>query len=185
MSIGTSSLNITVNGPYKSMALSGGPIWFRNLVSMTISGTTATPANMVMMVYRGSEIVALAQAFTGPDGAVIGDFDTNTSEMEVVFDGISLGACREFDIFLYDSSIPELLAVGTFDVWASRDYAGTSPIPPISSTTLFIGSFAFYNGKTYIRSIEDGLYYEFSANGSGGTVTETLNTTGITIPGSP
>lgn len=169
----------------RTLIVSGNPILFRDVAALTISGTTATPANMVMMVYRGSTLVQNVVTFAGPDGAVLGDLDTATAEIEAVLTGVELGAVRQFDVFLYDSSVPDLLASGKLDLAASRDMGSTSPIPPLSSTTLFIGSFAFYNGKTYLRSSEDGLYYEFAANGTGGAVTESLGTTGITIPGSP
>lgn len=185
MSVGASSLNMTVIPAQKAITTSGGPVWFRQLVSLTITGTTATPGNMVMLVYRGSTLVASCVSFSGPDGAVIGDLDTNTAEMEAVFDGVSSGATRQFGLYLYDSSTGDLLGNTELSVLSSREYGAVSPIPPISDTTVFIGSFAFYNGKTYIRSATDGLYYEFLAAGSGSEVTEAISTTGITIPGSP
>ncbi len=186
MSFGTSSLTAAVKPCVKLLGITGGPAWFRNLVTLTLTGfAPSIPANLVLMAYRGEALVALAQAFTGPDTGATGTLDLNTSEMEAVFEGTPYGAVKEFDLFLYDSSVPDLLAFGTLDVSATRDYQGTAPLPPISSTTLFIGCFAFYAGATYIRSKDDGLYYLFQGAGSGRNVVEELGITGITIPGAP
>lgn len=179
------AISIAVNGSARIMAISGDPAWFRKTLSLTISGTTATPANMIVMMYQRNTLVALGESFSGPNGAVIGDLETNTTELEAFFKDVQLGAAREFDLYLYDSSVPDLLASGSVYILATKDYSAATPIPPISSTTQFIGCFAFYNGATYIRSTADGLYYLFQADGSGDTVTESLETTGITIPGSP
>lgn len=169
----------------RSLSFSGNPVLFGDVAALTISGTTATPANLVLLVYQGATLVQRVITFSGPDGAVLGDLDTATAEIQTVFTGVTLGAFRQFDAYLYDSSGPDLLADGKINLTASRDMGSTSPIPPLSSSTVFIGSFAFYNGKTYLRSSADGLYYEFAAAGTGDTVTESLETVGITIPGSP
>ena len=171
--------------PDRGMTILGSHILFRDVAALTIAGTTATPANMVLMVYRGSTLVQNVISFSGPNGAVVGNLDTATAEIEDVFTDVSLGAIRQFDVFLYDSVTPDLLAAGKINLVASREMGAVTPIPPLSETTMFIGSFAFYQGKTYIRSSTDGLYYEFAAERSGTEVTESLDTTGITIPGSP
>jgi hypothetical protein len=139
------------------------------------------------MVYRGSTLVAYCDNFAGSDSSCSGTLDLNTSEMEDVMDGVAAGAVREFDLFLYDSDPTslDLLGLGVLDVQAVRDYAATVPVPPISGTTVFIGSFAFYDGKTYIRDMTTGLYHEFRAATVNGSVTEALDSAGITIPGAP
>lgn len=188
MSVGASSLTLTASQAVKTLVLSGGPVWFRNLVSLTLTGHTGhNPDNLILLVYRGSTLVAYSENLAGSDTSCSGTLDTNTSEMEDVFDGVTMGAIRDFDLFLYDTDPTslELLASGVLPVLATRDYAESSPIAPISDTTVFIGSLAFYNGKTYIRSATDGLYYEFAAYGTGSQVTESLETTGIEIPGAP
>lgn len=181
-------MTIAATQAVKKLVLSGGPAWFRNLVTITLTGHTGhTPGNLILLVYRGSTLVAYADDFSGSDDSCTGTLDTNTSEMEDFFTGVQPGAIRDFDLFLYDSDSTslDLLGMGVLEVLAVRDYAETSPVPPISDTTVFIGSFAFYDGKTYIRSSADGKYYEFAAAGSGSTVTESLDTTGIDIPGAP
>lgn len=188
MSVGTSTSTLAVTLTSRTMRVTGGPVWFRNLVTLTASGFGSHNANnLILLVYRGGTLVAYSDDFSGPNTGATGTLDTNTSEMEDVFDGVTEGATREFDVFLYDSdpSSLELLASGVLKVRATRDYAASTPVPPISGTTYFFGSFAFYQGKTYIRSSTDGLYYEFAAYGTGSQVTESLQTTGITIPGSP
>ena len=184
MSIGTSAVTADISAAIKRVSVSGGPVWYRQLVSVTLSGTAATPANIVFLVYRGITLVALVDGF---NASYLGLMDTNTSEIGTVLTGSPEGAVNEFTVYAYNSDPTslELLGFGTMDILTTRDYATPSPIPPISSTTLFIGCFAFYNGKTYIRSSTDNLYYEFAAARSGDEVTESLGTVGITIPGSP
>lgn len=187
MSIGTLSITAALTRSIKRLVFSGDPVWFRKLVTVTLTGSVSTPANLVFLVYRGSTLVALVDGFTGPDAAAVGSLDTNTAEIETVMDGADEGEIRQFMCYVYDSDPTslELLGMGTMDILATRDYSATAPIPPISASTVFIGSFAFYNGKTYIRSSSDGLYYEFAAYGTGTGATEALSTVGITIPGSP
>jgi hypothetical protein len=187
MSVGTSIAAAALTRSIKRLVITGDPIWFRKLVTITLTGSVSTPANLVFLVYRGATLVALVDGFTGPDAAATGSLDTNTAEIEDAMDGADKGEIRQFSVYVYDSDPTslELLGMGTMDIYATRDYSATAPIPPLSDTTVFIGSFAFYNGKTYIRSSTDGLYYEFAAAGSGSTATEALSTTGITIPGSP
>ena len=184
MSVGTAAVAVAVTLGTKKLVFSGAQVWFRNLVTLTLSGYSGSPANYVFLVYRGSTLVALAQT---PTGAVF-SLDTNTAEMEDFFpDTVATGEIREFDVYLYnaDPTSLEMLGSGIMEVSAIRDYAAVAPIPPLSDTTRFIGSFAFYNGKTYLRSVTDGLYYEFTAYGAGQGVSEVTDTTGITIPGAP
>lgn len=184
MSVGTSAITATITKNIKRLVVTGDPVWYRQLVSVTLSGTTATPAGIVFLVYRRSTLVALINGF---NASYIGSLDTNTAEIGTALTGTNEGALREFDVYAYDTDPTslELLGMGTLDILATRDYSDVAPIPPLSDTTLFIGSFAFYNGKTYIRSSTDNLYYEFAAARSGDEVTESLGTVGITIPGSP
>lgn len=186
MSVGTSSLTAAVTAATKRMIVSGGPAWFRQLVTLTVTGL-GNPANFILMAYRGSTLVALCQSFAGPDDAAVGTLDTNTTELEDAIDDADVSANTVFglDVFLYDSVTTEFLGAGTLELLVTRDYGATSPVSPIADTTVFAGSFAIYNGKTYLRSATDGLYYEFAAYGTGASATESLETTGITIPGAP
>lgn len=188
MSVGTSTLTLTATQASKLMVTTGGPSWFRNLVTMTLTGHTGhTPGNLLLLVYRGDTLVAYSEDFAGSNSSCSGTLDLNTSEMEDVFDGVTPGGIREFDLYLYDSDPTslDLVAMGAMDVRSVRDYAVTAPVAPISDTTVFIGSFAFYTGKTYIRDMTTGLYHEFRAATINGSVTEALDSVGITIPGAP
>ena len=189
MSVGTSSIIATLSKSIKRLVVTGDPVWYRQLVGVTLAGCTATPANVVMLVYRQNTLVGLVNGFGAIEGSTscLGSLDTNTAEIGTALTGLAEGALRQFDIYAYDTDPTslELLGMGTMDIQATRDYSAVVPIPPLSSTTLFIGSFAFYDGKTYIRSSADNLYYEFAAARSGDEVTESLSTVGITIPGSP
>ena len=184
MSVGTAAIAAAVTLNTKTLVFSGDVAWLRKLVSLTLSGHSGSPANYVVLVYRGSTLVALAQTPT----AAVFSLDTNTAEMEDYFpDTLSIGEIREFQVYLYnaDPTSLEMLGSGVLEVRAIRDYSATAVIPPLSATTVFIGSFAFYNGKTYLRSVTDDLYYEFAAYGAGSAASDALSTTGITIPGSP
>jgi hypothetical protein len=184
MSVGAAAVTATPTYDTKKLVFSGSTVWFRNLVTLTLASPPVSVANCVFLVYRGSTLVALAQT---PTVAVF-SLDTNTAEMEDFFpDTLSIGEIREFQVYLYnaDPTSLEMLGSGVLEVRAIRDYSATAPIPPLSSTTVFIGSFAFYNGKTYLRSVTDNLYYEFAAYGAGSAASDALSTTGITIPGSP
>jgi hypothetical protein len=184
MSVGTSSITATLSKSIKRLVVTGDPVWYRQLVGVTLAGSAATPANVVMLVYRQATLVGLVNGF---NASWLGSLDTNTAEIGTALTGLAEGALRQFDIYAYDTDPTslELLGMGTMDIQATRDYSATAPIPPLSVSTLFIGSFAFYDGKTYLRSATDGLYYEFAAERSGTEVTESLQTVGITIPGSP
>lgn len=188
MSVGTSAVAAVITLEIKRVAVSGGPVWYRQLVTATLSGFGShTPANIVLFIYRLDTLVAIAQAPVDNGATCAFSLDTNTAEIGTALTGASEGGAREFSVYVYDTDPTslDLLGMGTMDILATRDYSAVAPIPPLSSSTLFIGSFAFYQGKTYIRSSTDGLYYEFAAEQSGSEVTESLQTTGITIPGSP
>ena len=186
MSIGTSSINLALTRNLKRMIVSGGPVWFRNSVSVGVTGfAPATPGNMILLAYRGNTHIATGQGFSGPDSLATGVMDTNTVGMQTVFTGAKEGAIREIDLFLFDSAAPDLLAFGSVDILAVRDYTYVSPLPPISETTPFIGCFAFYQNAAYIRSKDDGLYYLFRGAGSGATANVDVSTVGIVIPGAP
>ncbi len=185
MSVGTASIAAAITRNTREVLFSGDKVWFRKLVSVVTTGYSgASPSNIVMLVQKGGTTVALAQSPTAP---CTFSLDTNTAEMEDVMETVADGAIREFDVCFYDTDATslELLGKGVLKVQGNKDYAATAPIPPLSATTVFIGSFAFYNGKTYLRSSADQLYYEFEASGSGDQVTQSLSTVGITIPGSP
>jgi hypothetical protein len=188
MSVGTAAIAAAVTLNTRNIVISGDLAWFRKLVTLTVSGVTGhTAANLVAFLYRNATLVALASSPTDSGGGVcVFSLDLNTAELEDFMD-VESGEPRDFDLFIYDSEATslELLGQCRFEVLGNRDYAAVSPIPPLSSTTVFIGSFAFYNGKTYLRSSTDGLYYEFAAYGAGQTVSDALSTTGITIPGAP
>lgn len=185
MSVGTASITAAITRNTRNVLFSGDLVWFRKLVSVVTTGyANSSPSNLVMLVQKGGTTVALAQAPTAP---CTFSLDTNTAELEAFMETALDGAVREFDVYFYDtdSTSLELLGKGVLRVLGNKDYAATAPIPPLSASTVFIGSFAFYNGKTYLRSSADQLYYEFAASGSGDQVTESLETVGITIPGSP
>ena len=185
MSVGTAAIAATVNLNAKTLVFSGDTTWFRKLVAVTLSGHSGSPANYVLLVYRGTTSVAIAQTPTVNTFSL----DLNTTEMAAFFPAatIPLGAELEFDVFLYnaDGTSLELLGAGVMRILQTKDYSTTVPVSPISATTLFIGSFAFYNGKTYERSVTDGLYYETALYGTGSGVTEAISPVGITIPGAP
>ena len=186
MSIGTASINVVIDRNKRSVSISGDQVWFGKLVTVVLTGfVPSNPANIAMLVYRGDNLVATSQNFAGPDSGAAGTLDANTTELQEVLEAASDGSIREFSVYFYDTSSAELLASGKMDILAIRDYGATSPVTPISDETVFIGSFAFYNGLTYVRSIDDGLYYEFKLSGSGNTTTPFTGTTGITIPGAP
>lgn len=191
MSIGTAALTAALTRATKTLIVSGNPAWFRNLLTLTLTGfAPSSSGNIVALIYRGNTLVALnAASFSGPDAGCTGTIDLNTEELEDAFSeaGTPTGGICEFTLYVFDTSIPDLLAFGTVEIRQTRDYTTISTVPtaPLSDTTVFIGSFAFYDGKTYIRSKTDGLYYEFQAAGAGEEVGELLDTTGITIPGAP
>jgi hypothetical protein len=167
------------------MNVTTGPAYARELVTVYLTGFDGSiPANLVVMAYQGSTLCAIAQNFSGSSVAEA-DMDLNTAEMESAIGDRITGGISEFDLYVYDSSVPVMLASGILEVRATRDLGTAPPVTPISSTTQFIGSFAFYNGLTYVRSSTDGLYYEFDLSGSGETATPSTGTVGITIPGAP
>ena len=189
MSIGTATKMFTVSQSDKKIVITGSPVWFRNLVTVSLTGHSGhTPENLVLLAYRHGELVALCDDFTGSDSLATGTLDLNTSELEAYFDGAQVGAIREVELYLYDADETSLdmLGEGKLKVYATRDYTDyvTPPVPPISATTLFIGSFAFYDGKTYLRNKDTGKYHEFVAAGAT-NATEAINNEGIDIPGSP
>ena len=194
MSIGTASITATATTD-KYLAVSGRA-WFRNAVTFTISGVTTDPSHLILLAYRGPNLVALCQTFITSGSSVAGVMDTNNAEMQAAFqetspDGslryILQGAIKEVDLFLYDFSVPILLAMGSIEILASRDYSGASPVPPIFDGPYFAGAFAFYNNgsgmKAYIRNYMTGKYRLFLGMSGDGTM-DTI-TDEITIPVAP
>ena len=186
MSVGAAAITATPTYDTKKLVFSGSTVWCRNLVTLTLANPPVSVANCVFLVYRGSTLVALAQT---PTGAVF-SLDTNTTELVAFFPAtVEIGTPLEFHVYLYnaDPTSLELLGAGTLEVLAASTYSdvGDSPVSELNDTTVFIGSFAFYNGKTYLRSVTDSKYYEFYAYGAGSQATEGLETAGIDIPGAP
>lgn len=185
MSIGASDITLAITRSIRRMNVTTGPAWARELATVYITGFSGSiPANLVALVYHGDILCAIAQNFSGSPVAEAG-MDLNTEEMVTAMSRREDGGISEFNIYVYDSSVPVMLASGILDVQATRDFGTAPPVTPISDTTQFIGSFAFYNGLTYVRSSTDGLYYEFDLSGSGETTTPSTGTIGITIPGAP
>jgi hypothetical protein len=179
MSVGTAAIAAAVTLNTKTLVFSGDVAWLRKLVSLTLSGHSGSPANYVVLVYRGSTLVALAQTPTGN----VFSLDLNTTELVACFPStVVFGEEREFDVFLYnaDATSLELLGSGVMQIRQTKDYSGTVPVSPITDTTVSIGSFLFVNGKTYLHSSDD-KYYEFAAYGAGAAVTEALDTHGYTL----
>lgn len=187
MSVGTSTKTLTATASSKKIAATGTPVWFRNLVTLTLTGFGShNPSNLVLLAYRGSTLVALCEDFAGSPTAT-GTMDLNTTELETVMDSVWTQGARDLAIFLFnsDETSLEMVANGTLRVYKQADYSETVPVSPISGTTVFIGNLAIYNGKTYLRDTGTGLYHEFAAATMQGSVTETLDSEGITIPGAP
>ena len=79
----------------------------------------------------------------------------------------------------------ELRGLGRLPVHAIvQTYAvdsGATPVSPIAGTTIIWGKLALYNGLTYEKNDEDGLWYPINLSGSGATTHPENGDVGITI----
>ena len=179
--IGASSLAIAVTRAAKKLVLTGTN-WFREDIAVSITGfSPSTAENLVMVVYQGDTLVVTGQGFTGSTTAS-GTVETNTEELEVFMDAVPDGAIRTFDVFLWDAQSLVMLGSTKWNILGVRGYSASTPVTPITGSTVIWGNIAMYNGTTYVKSLTDGLWYPFALNGSGTGVTEATGTTGIVIP---
>ena len=184
MSVGTAAIAAAVSLNAKTLAFTGDIAWFRKLVTLTLTGQDpATTANCLFIAYRGTVVVGLGEYVSGAAFTL----DLNTTELAAALEDVPYEAERDLTVFLYniDDTSLELLGAGILKVRQTRDYSGTVPVSPSSGTTLFKGSFAWYNGKTYLRSITDNKYHGFFGYGTGDETTEAQDSVGIDIPGAP
>ncbi len=185
MSIGTASTTATVSLDSKKLFFSGEVLWFRKLVTVTLAGHTGSPANFVIMAYKGTTLAGLAVNIAGGNTFSL---DLNTTEMLTFFPAtVPYGSELEFDVRVYDTDVTslELLGSGIMLVRQTTDYSGTVPVSPISATTQFIGNMAFYNGASYLYNPTTLKYHEFRAAGAAGEAGFWMDPTGIDIPGAP
>lgn len=187
--IGNVASALVLNRGLRRLALPA-TVWFRQTVQLTLRGFAPSNAeNLALLVYRaldGTEtLVAAATPFTAVGDNAVGALDTNTTEMETVFADAWDRAARTFDMRLYDGQSKELLGVGPLTVCHSgHDYdadMGAGAPTPISGTTLIWGKLALYNGQTYLKNDEDGLWYAVTLGGTGLTTHFVTGNTGIVI----
>ena len=125
MSIGTATLTVALNQSERRAEMTG-PVHRRELVTLTVTGITgATATNLVLVVFRGSTLVAACSAFTASGSNATGTIDLNTDELATVFSGVRSGAIREHDARVYDSSTQELMAEGRLAIRQSEHVYGT------------------------------------------------------------
>jgi hypothetical protein len=177
----TTSAKVIVNRSEKKMSIIGTN-WLRDDVSLTITGfSPATSETMVLLGYRGPDLVLTCQGFTGTTSAAA-VMDTNTTELVGKMAGVPDGATRAIKMFLWDTQSLILLAQGVMDIIKTSLYSASSTTTPITGSTMIWGNLAFFNNGTYVKST-DGFWYPFSASGSGTGVREVIGTVGIVIPG--
>jgi len=166
------------------------PISARASLSITLTGTgSLVAANMKAALYRlntdgiNGTLVATCDTFSGPADAFVGSMSLNTAELVAAF--TSLVSIREYErlrfaLLIYDA---------TQDVYLVYDYinvayefalaAGTPPsVSPITSSTTIWGNFKLINGVINLQSTTDGLWYPFTAAGTGTTIHEELGVVG-------
>lgn len=168
----------------------------RNTLNLTLVGSgSETAANMRAGLYRrqtnGTDgtLVASCSTFAGPSSAMVGSLSLNTTELMAAFaalQSVRQGEKMRLDFLVWDAS-PGVLAWNIWDhvlVMYENDLSGatTGTVNPITGTTTSWGSFKIYNGKTYLQSVEDGLWYEvMGMAGTGGTAHPIYGETGIAL----
>lgn len=177
----TTSAKISVNRTEKKLSITGIN-WLRDDVVLTVTGfSPAVSESMVLLGYRGPDLVLTCQGFLGSTTATA-TMDTNMTELVAKMEKVPAGAMRAIKMFLWDTQSLILLGQGIMDIIKTNLYSATSPTTPITGSTMIWGNLAFFNNGTYVKST-DGFWYPFSASGSGSGVREVLGTVGIVIPG--
>lgn len=161
-----------------------GDNWFAQLLSLSITGHDYSPSNLILLAYRGDTLVASTDDISGTDSHATGTLNTATEEMQTAMENAVHGEIVDIDLRLWDSGMLELLAEGTLRLRGVMVNETLTPLSPIASTTIFWGDLCSYNGKTYLKNNDDGLWYPFSLRGTGETVNYTIDESGgIAIPG--
>lgn len=182
MSVGTSDCTIVVDRSRKRMYCAGTN-WFMQALDLDITGHDYAVGNLLLLAYRGSTIVAMCDEISGTSADATGILDTATEEMQTAISDADTqhGEIMKVDLRLWDTNSLELLAEGSLDIRGIIGSYTTSPVTPISATTVFWGDLCSFGGKTYLKNNEDGLWYPFSLRGTGETVHYTVDeTAGLT-----
>jgi len=183
MSVGTSTCTVNVKRGMRELDFVGNN-WFRQLLNLTVTNASQTAANMTLFAWYGDTLVATGSAFTGSTSSATGTMDTNTTELEAI--------CKDIDgdvnikFLLWDASVGSLELIGRGNIrlmCSGVDYGtSSSPVSPITGSTVKIGIFAFYNGLTYGLNSADSLYYRLTFDGAGETIHWHFEEAGISIP---
>jgi hypothetical protein len=128
--IGQSTCAVAVNRTTKAMRFNGTN-FFRQAVGLTITGHDASPANLVLALYRKGVVVQTVIAFTGDSVTALCSLDTNVTSLSAVYSGVRSGADREFDAILWDKTSEEALARGMLKILGNADmYSAVSESEP-------------------------------------------------------
>lgn len=185
--IGSSTANVTVTRSKRRMDFDGIN-WFRQDIALTLTGhSPSTPENLVLVGYRGATLVMASPSFAGTSSSATGTISTNTTELQTKIADMQIGGVCTVAMRLWDQASLELIASGVLDILAPK-YAystdtGATPVTPISGSTIIWGKLALYNGITYRKNDDDGLWYPTSLRGTGDQMHDELDETGgIVIP---
>ncbi len=187
MSIGISVATAVIVPASKQLSIAGDN-YFRHAVTVNLSGHNTATALLALFAYRNSilEATQAAAGWTGSASAASTTVDLNTTAMQTLFTGITKEAVRELNVRIYNSTSLELIGQGNWAIRSpSYDYAtdmGSTPVVPITGSTLKWGKLAMTGGITYGLNDDDGLYYPVSFHGAGAAIHLDLGETGIVIP---
>lgn len=146
------------------------PVSVRENLALTLTNVGSTLAsNARAAMLRKTTICATCVTFTG-SSTLTGTMSLNTEEMLDVFDDARPYGQRRFDIYIYDASgtgflVKDAVEVENSELRDDDDFPGN--VTPISAETTVWGNLRLHNGKLYLYSIGDGLWYPIQGDGTG------------------
>jgi hypothetical protein len=122
--VGTSAATLTVRATAKRLSVVGD-VWHREAVTLAVANAGVAAGNLLLLVYRGSTLVASAAAFTGTTASASGTVNLDSAALATVMEDIARSRDVRLTVRLWDSTTGDLLAEGDWFILSSGDAYGS------------------------------------------------------------
>jgi len=122
--VGTSAATLRVRAAAKRLDVAGD-VWEREAVTLAVTAAGVAAANLILLVYRGSTLVASGSAFTGTTASASGTVNLDSAALATAMSGVDRGREIRMAARLWDSITGDLIAEGDWYILASgATYSG-------------------------------------------------------------
>jgi hypothetical protein len=133
MSYGTATLTVRLT-PAEKRAVPRGTVHLYNAVTVTLSGfSPSAPGNLLLLVLRGTTLVAQCAAFVASGNDAVGTLDLATAECAAAFADVAHGANRVFNLRVWDTTSQDLRGKGVLTIrGVAWEYDEDTELPSVT-----------------------------------------------------